>query len=79
MIVTNKEKQLSESKITPEVFAKAIQSLDLSVISDPSKRQRAIIERVFYIMAEEIQDPATKKKLRSELKIYEFHKSQLGI
>ena len=68
MAVTNRQKDLKESKISPELFAKAIQSLDLSAISDPVKKQRAIIERVFAIMVEEIKDITAKKKLEAELK-----------
>ncbi len=76
MSVTNIEKKFKPAKISPEVFAKAIQSLDLSTISDPDKRQRAIIERVFKIMAEEIKDPKERKNLKEELKKLEYYKKQ---
>lgn len=79
MTIINRQKDLKEAKITAEQFSKAIKSLDLSTISDPEKRKRAIIERVFQIMAEEIKDPASKKKLQSELKTLEFYKRNLGI
>lgn len=79
MTIINRQKDLKEAKITAAQFAKAIKSLDLSVISDPEKRKQAIIERVFEIMAEEIKDPASKKKLQSELKTLKFHKRNLGI
>tara|TARA_Y100001978_G_scaffold169106_1_gene157845 strand:- start:218 stop:487 length:270 start_codon:yes stop_codon:yes gene_type:complete len=79
MVVTNVQKNLKPAKISPEVFAKAIQSLDLSTISDPEKRQRAIIERVFKIMAEEMKDPKERHKLKEELKKLEYYKKQLGI
>lgn len=79
MAVINRQKDLKESKISPELFAKAIQSLDLSAISDPVKKQRAIIERVFVIMVEEIKDITAKKKLEAELKTLDYHKKQLGL
>ena len=47
MVVTNRQKDFKESKISATDFAKAIKSLDLSAISDPEKRKQAIIERVF--------------------------------
>tara|TARA_R100001443_G_scaffold48487_2_gene60865 strand:+ start:114 stop:356 length:243 start_codon:yes stop_codon:yes gene_type:complete len=79
MSITNIEKKFKPAKISPEVFAKAIQSLDLSTISDPDKRQRAIIERVFKIMAEELKDPKERKNLKEELKKLEYYKKQLGL
>jgi hypothetical protein len=79
MSVTNVQNKFKPAKISPEVFAKAIQSLDLSAISDPEKRQRAIIERVFKIMAEELKNPKEKSKLKEELKKLEYYKKQLGI
>jgi len=79
MTVNNRQKNLKEAKITATQFAQAIKSLDLSTISDPEKRKRAIIERVLAIMAEEIKDPVSKKKLQTELKTLEFHKRSLGI
>ncbi|MDC0624190.1 hypothetical protein OAP76_00845 [Alphaproteobacteria bacterium] len=79
MVVTNRQKDFKESKISATDFAKAIKSLDLSAISDPEKRKQAIIERVFKIMVEEIKDSTVKKKLQSELKTLEYLKKQMGI
>jgi hypothetical protein len=79
MVVTNRLKNFKEAKITEEDFAKAIQSLDLSAISDPEKKKQAIIERVFQIMAEEIKDTRAKKKLQDELKTLQYNKRQMGI
>jgi len=42
MAVINRQKDLKESKISPELFAKAIQSLDLSAISDPVKKEYSL-------------------------------------
>jgi len=79
MVVTNRQKNFKEAKISAEDFAKAIQSLDLSAISDPEKKKQAIIERVFQIMVEEIKDTGVKKKLQQELKTLAFHKRQMGL
>jgi hypothetical protein len=79
MVVTNRQKDFKESKITAKDFAKAIQSLDLSAISDPEKKKQAIIERVFQIMAEEIKDTRAKKKLQDELKTLAYNKRQMGL
>lgn len=79
MTITNRQKELKETKLTPRLFAKAIQSLDLSAMTDPKKKKQAIIERVFEIMKEEIIDPVAKKKLKDELEALKFHKRSLGI
>tara|TARA_E500000178_G_C16886277_1_gene691385 strand:+ start:306 stop:545 length:240 start_codon:yes stop_codon:yes gene_type:complete len=79
MVVTNRQKDLKESKIDAKTFAKAVQSLDLSAITDPEKKKQAIIERVFKIMVEEIKDITAKKKLQQELKTLEYHKRQMGL
>jgi hypothetical protein len=79
MVVTNRQKDFKESKISATDFAKAIQSLDLSAIADPEKKKQAIIERVFQIMAEEIKDTRAKKKLQDELKTLAYNKRQMGL